>query len=332
MGWGAPGSGGDTAVPAGPAACPGSPAESPGMRWLWVVALVAPACTVPYNGTGSTGDGDNGDRGPCTPQHGPLGTEVLLPCPGGVAEWRRGDTILGTSPAPGLALPNASLAHEGHYSCHHPVTGETWASICLRLGYPPSPPAIECWATSYPQAVNCSWRLSPDPLLDTDFVATYRHGTDSAECSLTGPWSCSFGDLQVFSMTPYELNVTARNALGAATRTLLFLLENIVKPDPPEALQVSPIPGEPQKLLVEWSPPSSWPFPEYFPLQYRIRYSWDNNSVPTTVGPYEVTSLTLTDLQPGSLHHIQVAAKDLADSGEFSAWSLPASGTPWLGL
>lgn len=72
--------------------------------------------------------------GPCTPQHGSLGTEVLLPCPGGTAEWRRGDTVLGTFPAPGLALPNASLAHEGHYSCHHPVTGETWATLCLRLG------------------------------------------------------------------------------------------------------------------------------------------------------------------------------------------------------
>ncbi|RMB89846.1 hypothetical protein DUI87_33861 [Hirundo rustica rustica] len=265
-------------------------------------------------------------------QHGPLGTEVLLPCPGGAAEWRRGDTVLGTSPAPGLALPNASLAHEGHYSCHHPVTGETRATICLRLGYPPSPPAIECWASSYPQAVNCSWGLSPDPLLDTDFVATYRHGSDAGECALTGPRSCSFGELQVFSLAPYELNVTARNALGAASGTLSFLLENVVKPDPPEALRVSPIPGEPQKLLLEWSPPSSWPFPEYFPLQYRIRYSRDNDSVPTTVGPYEVTSHTLTDLAPGSLHHIQVAAKDLTDSGEFSAWSPPASGTPWVGL
>ncbi|NXQ42455.1 IL27B protein, partial [Catharus fuscescens] len=196
-------------------------------------------------------------------------------------------------------------------------------------------PAIECWASSYPQAVNCSWALRPEPLLDTDFVATYRSvgvpRARSGECSLTGPRSCSFGELQVFSLTPYELNVTARNALGASSGILPFLLENIVKPDPPEAVQVSPIPGEPQKLLVEWSPPSSWPFPEYFPLQYRIRYSRDNDSVPTTVGPYEVTSHTLTDLEPGSLHHIQVAAKDLADSGEFSAWSPPASGTPWLG-
>ncbi|NXN85430.1 IL27B protein, partial [Bombycilla garrulus] len=196
---------------------------------------------------------------------------------------------------------------------------------------PPSPPAIECWASSYPQAVNCSWGLSPDPLLDTDFVATYRHGTDTGECILTGPRSCSFGDLQVFSLTPYELNVTAQNALGAAWGTLPFLLENVIKPDPPEALRVSPIPGEPQKLLLEWSPPSSWPFPEYFPLQYLIRYSRDNGSVPTTVGPYELTSHTLADLEPGSLHHVQVAAKDLTDSGEFSAWSPLASGTPWLG-
>ncbi|NXM93623.1 IL27B protein, partial [Sylvia borin] len=215
-------------------------------------------------------------------------------------------------------------------------------------------PAIECWASSYPQAVNCSWGLSPDPLLDTDFVVTYRsvgvpkapspcppalgscpcvprHGTDTGECTPTGPRSCSFGDLQVFSLTPYELNVTARNALGAASGTLPFLLENIIKPDPPEALRVSPIPGEPQKLQLEWSPPSSWPFPEYFPLQYRIRYSRDNDSVPTTVGPYEMTSHILTDLEPGSLHHVQVSAKDVTDSGEFSAWSPPASGTPWVG-
>lgn len=31
----------------------------------------------------------------------------------------------------------------------------------------------------------------------------------------------------MFSLTPYELNVTARNALGAASGSLPFLLENI---------------------------------------------------------------------------------------------------------
>uniref|UniRef100_A0A493TJV7 Epstein-Barr virus induced 3 n=1 Tax=Anas platyrhynchos platyrhynchos TaxID=8840 RepID=A0A493TJV7_ANAPP len=169
----------------------------------------------------------------------------------------------------------------------------------------------------------------------------------------------------MFSLTPYVLNVTATNALGTASSLLPFLLENIIKPDPPEDLRVSPVPGEPKKLLLEWSPPGSWPFPEYFPLKYRIRYVRDEDSVTRTVpqkntakprdgcvpccppphptpslpwplnllcfqiGPYEQTSYTLTGLRPGALHHIQVAAKDFTDYGEFSAWSLPASGTPW---
>ncbi|NXK38791.1 IL27B protein, partial [Piprites chloris] len=218
-------------------------------------------------------------------------------------------------------------------------------------------PAVECWATSYPQAVNCSWALSPDPLLDTDFVATYRsvggvpkarlssppclchkplaqlppvpprHGADAGECERTGPRSCSFGDLQVFSLSPYVVNVTAVNPLGAASGILPFLLENVIKPDPPEDLKVSPIPGETTKLLLEWSPPASWPFPEYFPLKYHLRYARDKDSVPTMIGPFELTSHILTDVEPGTLHHVQVAAKEVADFGESSTWSLPASGT-----
>ena len=47
------------------------------------------------------------------------------------------------------------------------------------------------------------------------------------ECVRTGPRSCSFGDVQMFSLTPYVVNVTAVNPLGAASRLLPFLLENI---------------------------------------------------------------------------------------------------------
>ncbi|XP_037239535.1 interleukin-27 subunit beta isoform X1 [Falco rusticolus] len=138
------------------------------------------------------------------------------------------------------------------------------------------------------------------------------------------------GHVQMFSLTPYVVNVTAMNPLGSASRLLPFLLENIIKPDPPEDLRVSPIPGETKKLLVEWSPPGSWPFPQYFPLKYRIRYAQEGGSVTKTIGPYEQTSYTLTGVPPRTLHHIQVAAKDFTDSGEFSAWSLPASGMPWV--
>ncbi|XP_064325726.1 interleukin-27 subunit beta [Phalacrocorax carbo] len=214
------------------------------------------------------------------------------------------------------------------------ATGETWATVCLRLGYTPAEPAVECWAISYPQAVNCSWVLDPEPLLDTDFVAMYRHGvcgaTETGECVRTGLQSCSFGDVQMFSLIPYVVNMTAINPLGAASRFLPFLLESIIKPDAPEDMQVSPIPEETKKLLLEWHPPGSWPFPEYFLLKYCICYARKEGSITKTIGPYEQTSYTLMGVQPGTLHHIQVAAKDFTDSGEFSAWSLPALGTPWV--
>ncbi|XP_009887684.1 PREDICTED: interleukin-27 subunit beta-like, partial [Charadrius vociferus] len=47
------------------------------------------------------------------------------------------------------------------------------------------------------------------------------------ECVRTGPRSCSFGDVQMLSLTPYVVNVTAMNPLGTAYRLLPFLLENI---------------------------------------------------------------------------------------------------------
>uniref|UniRef100_A0A8C3JI73 Epstein-Barr virus induced 3 n=1 Tax=Calidris pygmaea TaxID=425635 RepID=A0A8C3JI73_9CHAR len=176
--------------------------------------------------------------------------------------------------------------------------------------------------------------LDPELLLDTDFVATYRSvgGPESRlsppDCIRTGPWSCSSGDVWMFSLTTYVVNVTAMNPLGSAPRLLPFLLENISEcccdsqPDPSEDLRVSPTPGETKKLLQEWSLPQSWPFPEYFPLKYHIRYVQEEES---SLGPYEQTFHTLTIVRPGTLHHIQVAA--FMDSGKFSTWTLLASGT-----
>ncbi|XP_010021225.1 PREDICTED: LOW QUALITY PROTEIN: interleukin-27 subunit beta, partial [Nestor notabilis] len=151
---------------------------------------------------------------------------------------------------------------------------------------------------------------------------------DGRVCHHGGPGV--LGNVQVFSLIPYVVNVTAVNPLGAASISLPFLLENIIKPDPPEDLRVSPLLGRPKKLLLEWSPPGSWPFPEYFPLKYHIRYAQEDGSVPSTVGPYEQTSHTLSGLCPGTMLRVQVAGKGFTDSGELSDWSPPASGMPWM--
>ncbi|XP_059575997.1 interleukin-27 subunit beta isoform X3 [Alligator mississippiensis] len=309
------------------------------MRWTVQVVLVLLTCPVFCIADSAT------EEDPWPLQHSALGSDVLLRCavPAGAAgvEWRVNGTSVATAldvlvaTEDGLVLPNASLAQEGDYSCHHPASGEALRRIRLRLGLPPGKPAIECWAISYPQTVNCTWSLPADVHLDTEFIAMYRHGVwakgGETECvqPAAGASSCSINDVQLFSITPYVLNITAVNPLGTATSLFPFIVEHIIRPDPPEDLQVSAIPSESKKLLLEWKPPGSWPLPEYFPLKYLIRYTRQGTGSPRTIGPYEQTSFILTGLRPGAIYHVQVAAKDLTDYGEYSAWSPQASGTPW---
>ena len=49
------------------------------------------------------------------------------------------------------------------------------------------------------------------------------------------------------------------------------------------------------------------------------------------VGPIEATSFTLKAVRPQAKYCIQVAAQDLTDYGEWSAWSLPAAASMTLG-
>ncbi|XP_008047793.1 interleukin-27 subunit beta, partial [Carlito syrichta] len=96
------------------------------------------------------------------------------------------------------------------------------------------------------------------------------------------------------------------------------------KPDPPERVQLSPLPG--QRLRVRWEPPRSWPFPEIFALKYRVRYKRQGAARFRQAGPMEATSFILRAVRPPAQYCIQVAAQDLTDYGESSDWSLPAAG------
>ncbi|XP_028351157.2 interleukin-27 subunit beta [Physeter macrocephalus] len=116
---------------------------------------------------------------------------------------------------------------------------------------------------------------------------------------------------------------TRRSVRGARHR------RTHVKPDPPEGVRLSPLPG--QRLWVQWEPPRSWPFPEIFSLKYRIRYKRHGAARFRQVGPIEGTSFTLKAVRPQAKYCIQVAALDLTDYGESSAWSLPAVASVTLG-
>ncbi|KAM8960464.1 interleukin-27 subunit beta [Pelodytes ibericus] len=235
-----------------------------------------------------------------------------------------------------LTLLNVKKDQGGNYSCHVIGTKHIVAQTELKLGYPPEKLQAQCWAMSYPEKLQCTWDLRPDVLLHTTFITTYRLGLISSESpnqcvqSDRELHSCLISDFQMFSDYPYLLNVTAINPLGSVTLLVPFIIENIIRPDPPENVTASSLVGEKRKLLLSWCAPHSWPYPEHFPLMYMIRYKRLDGKPYRVIGPYELTTFILVGLKPGSVVQAQVAAKDITDYGEYSKWSAAGTGQPWM--
>ncbi|XP_057168012.1 interleukin-27 subunit beta [Ursus arctos] len=201
----------------------------------------------------------------------------------------------------------------------------------------PTQPKVRCRASRYPVAVDCFWTQPPAPhsARPTSFIATYRLGVaahgESRPCLQLTPeaTSCTIPDVQMFSMVPYILNVTAVQPWGSSSSFVPFVPEHIIKPDPPEGVRLRLLPG--QQLWVQWEPPRSWPFPEIFSLKYWVRYKHHGSSRFRQVGPIEATSFTLRAVRPQTRYCVQVAAQDLTDYGERSDWSLPAAACKLMG-
>ncbi|XP_075701843.1 interleukin-27 subunit beta-like [Rhinoderma darwinii] len=280
---------------------------------------------------------------PITHQLGQLGKEIELNCDTyfSYVEWRFNGKTIGNSAdvylngSRHLTLADAKKHQAGNYSCHHPHSNKTLSLIELQLGLPPEKLNIQCWSSSYPEKIKCTWDLQPDTNLHTTFLTTYRlglMGPKSPEKCIQhemNPNSCLISDFQMFEEFPYLLNVTAVNEMGSLTQLYYFFVENIIRPEPPVKVSISSICRESKKLYLQWQPPHSWPYPEIFPLKYKVRYRKAGYKSYTMVGPYEQTSLVLTGIRPGSIVHAQVAAKDITDLGHNSHWSEVVTGRPW---
>uniref|UniRef100_A0A8C5M6S7 Epstein-Barr virus induced 3 n=1 Tax=Leptobrachium leishanense TaxID=445787 RepID=A0A8C5M6S7_9ANUR len=217
---------------------------------------------------------------------------------------------------------------------------KVWLSLLLsqvrsmEIEGPPEKLQVHCWAISYPEKIQCTWDLLPKPHLHTVFITTYRVGLldpePSKQCiqSDQKPHSCLIADFQMFADDPYIFNVTAINPLGSITQLFPFIVENIIRPDPPENVTLSQMVGERKKLRLHWSPPQSWPLPEEFPLKYMIRYKRAGAKHYRKIDTHESTSFTLLGLKPRSVVQVQVAAKDFTDYGVYSDWSVTVEGSP----
>ncbi|XP_026176933.1 interleukin-27 subunit beta [Mastacembelus armatus] len=214
-------------------------------------------------------------------------------------------------------------------------------STTATSGSSPSTPTVHCWCASYPNITLCSWP-EPSHFPPTHYVVTYseRHRQSiMKECQLIPPrssasalmsslspaserlWHCQLPNLKL--LTDYVINVTAVYSGGSSSYLSSFMLEDIVKPDPPVDIRVSPY--DTRNLLVEWSPPPSWSDLKIFPLKYQILYQWEHRGSLKSVslGPLESTKVELKRLTPGREYLFQVSAKELLGLGESSNWSSP---------
>ncbi|KAJ8378543.1 hypothetical protein AAFF_G00238480 [Aldrovandia affinis] len=271
-----------------------------------------------------------------------VGSAVDVPCvakEGTVGQWRLNGRVLVTGAV--LFIRNATLEDGGTYTCHD-LSGGLQRTLSVRPGYPPSRPEVRCWAPSYPLKAMCSWSGEPEPLLPTHYSATSWLGkcpevghcgthflerrTDVQPCHPVPGLSrhCVFETRQIFSLEPYFVNVTAVNPLGSAFALVSYLLEDVVKPDPPVRVRVKPVSA--RGLSVEWAPPPSWPEPGIFPLKYTVQYYHGSKESARTMGPYESKSMVLKGLRPGQTYFVQVSAQDQL-VGQSSDWSHLANGT-----
>ncbi|XP_054894644.1 interleukin-27 subunit beta [Poeciliopsis prolifica] len=202
-------------------------------------------------------------------------------------------------------------------------------------GDSPFTPEVHCWCSSYPNMTFCSW---PEAKRPTQYIATYseRDGdSDPKTCHLDPPgsspsaltteplqlWHCHLPNLKL--LTEYILNITAVHSGGSSFHLTSFMLEDIVKPDPPVDVRVSPLTTK--NLLVEWSPPPTWTSTDIFPLKYQILYQWEIRGSPKFInlGPFENTKAELKGLIPGRTYQFQVCAKEILGLGQCSDWSSP---------
>ncbi|XP_067218947.1 interleukin-27 subunit beta [Chanodichthys erythropterus] len=260
-----------------------------------------------------------------------MGSSVKIPCADGEGkgvEWRFNSSVLVSSPV--LSIQNTSLKDRGFYTCHQP-NGNLIQTVSLNVGYPPSPPNVNCWSPSYPKRAICSWTLTPDPILPTYYITTYRSFSEplssARQCQkrAEGDRQCVLEELEIFAREPSLLNITAVNALGSTTYMWPFIFEQIVKPDPPVNVSVMVMPG--RKLSVQWAPPPTWPDPVNFLLKYTVRFHWGKPETARTLGPYESSKMVLSGLVAGRTYYIQISAKDFLDDGRSSDWSAPIRAT-----
>uniref|UniRef100_A0A8C4NEY0 Uncharacterized protein n=1 Tax=Eptatretus burgeri TaxID=7764 RepID=A0A8C4NEY0_EPTBU len=248
--------------------------------------------------------------------------------------WKKNETLLTT--ADGVlqdgtfSIKNVSLSHHGTYTCQMGREGRVLEFITLTPGYPPGKLIISCRVVCFSKPVQCSWRLAEETFLTTTYNVTYTpnkktQGGELPVCRRTIDMMCEIpNSIPLFQQIPERLTVTASNGLGSSSNTLLFILEDIVKPDIPEEV-VATRNCDNFNLRVTWKPPATWNSTIF--LKYIVRFKMLNQLDWNEVTVVQENQLNHKISNEFSEMIVQVAAQDANEDGEMSSWSMVAKTT-----
>ncbi|KAK7904775.1 hypothetical protein WMY93_017382 [Mugilogobius chulae] len=190
-------------------------------------------------------------------------------------------------------------------------------------------PNVHCLCSGIPNQTLCSW-ADPLDVTPLQYIVTCserqkQHLNVTTPDSAHKMWHCHLPGLKL--LTDYILNVTAVYPEGSSSHLSTFMIEDIVKPDPPVNLRVSS--SDPKVVLVQWDPPSTWSYMDIFPLKYELLYQWWSGGQlwSNHLKPFRSTSAPLKGLTRGRTYQLQVCAKDALGLGHCSDWSVPVNVT-----
>ncbi|KAK7896121.1 hypothetical protein WMY93_021446 [Mugilogobius chulae] len=230
-----------------------------------------------------------------------------------------------------LILLQTDHSAQGDYSCYD-NQGLLLHSLRLRLGYPPGPLSISCRVPNHTH-VRCSWADSAETHLPAEYTASYggknQEEDDWRPCVVDASGKhCDINQPGFWQVT-HVLRVTETNALGSQTTLILFKLYELLKPDPPESVEVGAVEGHPTRLQVSWGFPSSWPQSIAFPLIFHIRYRPQGSAYWSELFSEE-NQLTIYDALAGYVHQVEVRARDEVNQWtQWSEWSNSVFEQPW---
>ncbi|KAG7335766.1 hypothetical protein KOW79_000459 [Hemibagrus wyckioides] len=249
------------------------------------------------------------------------------------ARWTRNGQLVRVGVEHGgvLRLPALQLTDSGNYSCYR--RGKLVSSVKISVGIPPVSPTLSCHKKSHISQIQCEW-ISRQPIIpQPQCYLLHRKGFEKisrVNCSYSAACSCCWCVLPSSEddRNVYTAKLCVTNTAGNATSSLYsYISQDIIKPDPPDGVEVKPVKGEPQILNVSWSLPATWMWEFYYTLNFQLRYR------PLLANEYQKVDTDskcwlILDALPDCDYEIQIRAKDEYD-GQWSDWTRPVHARTW---